>query len=212
MLDNPLLMQPAVTENPDTLPGLSCSSQRSCCTNGGLVTQWLMSIAVHRLPVLLRTPELSVLNLYPQTDTRGFPLFTSVLPGINWERASIYSTISSRHFRSNPLFANILTIRSVVWATNCIVKYTINNYFDNMVGVNLSRRARAGCTKNLWPAARLLCSSSLKFSDCDFWITQRLKVVYQQMFTVQKWIKYLGERINCHSWVKRLQSFVLVGI
>lgn len=128
------------------------------CINGGLVTQWLLSIAVHRLPVLLRIPELSVLNLYPKTDTRVFPLFTSVLPGIHWEGAFIYSIMSSTHFRSNPLFTNILTIRSVVWATKCIVKLIINYYFNNTIGVNIPCGSWSSCVKNLRTAARLLCS------------------------------------------------------
>lgn len=64
----------------------------------------------------------TLLKLYPKTATRGFPLFASVLTGIHWEGAFIYSTIPSTHFLSNPLFTNSLPIRSVVWATNHIVK------------------------------------------------------------------------------------------
>lgn len=73
--DPPPYTRPAVTKNPGRLPGLFSSWLRSGHTNGGVVTQWLLIIAVHQLPVLLRTPEFSVLNLYAKTDTRDFPLF-----------------------------------------------------------------------------------------------------------------------------------------
>lgn len=51
---------------------LSYSWLNSGCTCSGLVTQWLLGIAVHRLPVPFRTPEASVLNLDPKPEHQRF--------------------------------------------------------------------------------------------------------------------------------------------